>query len=178
MLLAVGITKADGDFAEFLGFVRHQMRLQIEHDLQAMLDLAEETVVVLQNRPFLVRETAGLFKSLDRGIMTRIVGKFVRELEIMLREKKVHLEVGEDAIEWLAEKGYDPKMGARPLARLIQTSLKQVLAEQILFGQLSKGGTARVSVGEDGNLHFDCAPPGSDEVRQASEDPAAATPVA
>ena len=63
------------------------------------------------------------------------------------------------ARRWLAEKGYDPKMGARPMARLIQEQIKRPLAEELLFGKLAAGGTVRISVSEDGNeLKLDSLP--------------------
>jgi len=95
-----------------------------------------------------------LFNTLDPAVMERIVGKFVRETEEMLDEKNVELHLDQRAIRWLADKGYDPKMGARPLERVIQTKVKQVLAEQILFGALTSGGEAWISVGEDNGLVF------------------------
>lgn len=95
-----------------------------------------------------------LFNALDRAVMSRIVDKFLLELRAMLGEKKVRLELDDAALLWLAEKGYDAKMGARPLNRLIQTALKQVLAEQMLFGDLAEGGSAWVTVGEDDKLSF------------------------
>lgn len=95
-----------------------------------------------------------IFNSLDRAVMVRIVDKFLKELQEMLAEKQVTLEVDENARAWLAEHGYDAKMGARPLNRLVQTAVKQVLAEQILFGALTSGGTAHVSLGDDNKLAF------------------------
>ncbi len=110
-----------------------------------------------------------VFNPLDPATMTRIVDKFARELQDMLDEKGVRLELDDKAVTWLAEKGYDPKMGARPLARLFQTTIKQVLAEQILFGALARGGTARVSVGENGELSFHYIEPAGGENHQDDE---------
>ncbi len=90
------------------------------------------------------------FNQLSPEVMRRVVDKFVREVDTQLREKKVRIELTDAAREWLGEKGYDPKFGARPLGRVIQTELKDKLADEILFGKLSKGGVARVDVGEDG----------------------------
>ncbi|MFM7204990.1 MAG: ATP-dependent Clp protease ATP-binding subunit ClpA [Myxococcota bacterium] len=109
-----------------------------------------------------------LFNALDPSVMGRIVDKFLMELRAMLGEKKVRLELDEEALSWLATKGYDAKMGARPLNRLIQTALKQVLAEQMLFGALSEGGTAWVGVGEDDKLSFRYADSRSDEAPPAA----------
>ena len=74
-----------------------------------------------------------------------MVDKFLTELQSQLDEKRVNLDVDEDARRWLVEKGYDITMGARPLERLIQESIKKPLAEMVLFGELSRnGGTALV----------------------------------
>ena len=70
----------------------------------------------------------------------QVLDKFLTELQAQLDEKKVTLEVDKDAREWLAENGYDSKLGARPMQRLIQDKIKKNLAESILFGDLSKSG--------------------------------------
>ncbi len=80
------------------------------------------------------------FDPLSPAVMQQIVGKFVRQLEAQLKERKVALEVRPEALAWLAEKGYDPLMGARPLARLIQEKIKKPLADLLLFGPLKNGG--------------------------------------
>ncbi len=80
------------------------------------------------------------FKSLDPAVMTQVVDKFIYELEAQLQEKQVTVEVEDSAKEWLAEHGFDPKMGARPMARVIQNHIKKPLAEELLFGRLSDGG--------------------------------------
>ncbi|MGC8731568.1 MAG: ATP-dependent Clp protease ATP-binding subunit ClpA, partial [Halothiobacillaceae bacterium] len=72
------------------------------------------------------------------------------ELEHQLEEKGVHMLVSEAARRWLAAKGYDPQMGARPMARLIQEQIKRPLAEELLFGQLVDGGEVRVECTTDG----------------------------
>ncbi|RDI96530.1 ATP-dependent Clp protease ATP-binding subunit ClpA [Meiothermus sp. QL-1] len=84
------------------------------------------------------------FNPLSPAIMTQIVHKFLRQLEAQLKERRVRLEATPEAVAWLAEKGYDPLMGARPLARLIQETLKKPLADLLLFGPLKQGGTLRV----------------------------------
>jgi ATP-dependent Clp protease ATP-binding subunit ClpA len=84
------------------------------------------------------------FRSLDPQIMGRVVDKFVAEVQEQLREKKVRLELDADARGWLAEKGYDPDFGARPLARVIQTELIDRLSDELLFGEIQKGGLVRV----------------------------------
>lgn len=92
------------------------------------------------------------FGSLPTPVIHQVVQKFVMQLETQLSERNVTFELQPEAIAWLAEKGYDEKMGARPLARVIQENIKKKLADEILFGKLKKGGVVRVSVGtkEDG----------------------------
>jgi len=90
------------------------------------------------------------FKSLQPGIIKTVVDKFLTELQAQLEDKKVVIEADDEALEWFAIHGYDVKMGARPMARLIQEKLKKPLAEDILFGKLSvAGGTVRVTVKDD-----------------------------
>ncbi len=87
------------------------------------------------------------FNVLDAVVIENVVDKFLTELQAQLDSKKVHLEVNDEARNWLAEHGYDEKMGARPMARLIHDKLKKPLAEAILFGALeAKGGSVSVSV--------------------------------
>jgi ATP-dependent Clp protease ATP-binding subunit ClpA len=86
------------------------------------------------------------FDSLPADVVVKIVDKFVAELSAQLLEKKVVLELTPAARAWFAEHGFDPKMGARPMARLVQNELKKALAEKILFGDLQDGGTVRVEV--------------------------------
>lgn len=91
------------------------------------------------------------FKPLPTSIVDSVVDKFLTELQAQLDDKKVVLEVDADARLWLAERGYDRMMGARPLQRLIQDELKKPLAEKILFGELAEnGGVVRVRVGDTG----------------------------
>jgi len=94
------------------------------------------------------------FGSLSTEVMIQVVDKFIFELETQLADKKVELYVEPDARKWLAENGYDEKMGARPMVRLIQESIKKPLAEALLFGELEHGGKVTVSV-ENGELKFD-----------------------
>ena len=82
-----------------------------------------------------------------------MVDKFIFELESQLSEKRVSLALEPDAREWLAVHGCDPKMGARPMSRVIQENIKKPLADEILFGKLAGGGMVRISV-EDGRLSF------------------------
>ncbi|RKQ96336.1 ATP-dependent Clp protease ATP-binding subunit ClpA [Kushneria sinocarnis] len=94
------------------------------------------------------------FHHLDTEVVRSVVDKFLVELQAQLDEKRVQLDVDEEARAWLAEHGYDPEMGARPMARLLQEKLKKPLAEMILFGDLAdNGGTVHVTV-EEGQLHL------------------------
>ena len=95
------------------------------------------------------------FGALTREVVKTVVDKFLVEVQVQLDDKKVQLEVSEEAREWLAENGYDEKMGARPMQRLIQNRIKKELAEDILFGRLSDGGgTVHVTV-RDGDLYLE-----------------------
>tara|TARA_R110000822_G_scaffold159476_9_gene299245 strand:+ start:30432 stop:32693 length:2262 start_codon:yes stop_codon:yes gene_type:complete len=91
------------------------------------------------------------FKSLEGDVIHTVVDKFLTQLQQQLDEKHVALEVDDEARDWLAVNGYDEKMGARPMERLIQEKIKKVLAEEVLFGDLANGGVVRVSV-SDGEL--------------------------
>ena len=91
------------------------------------------------------------FNPLDIDVIKTVVDKFLVELQAQLDEKKVQLEVSEQARDWIADKGYDKTMGARPMQRLIQEKIKKPLAEEILFGKFSsKGGVVYVNQEEDG----------------------------
>ena len=90
------------------------------------------------------------FDALSEQSIARVVDKFVIELEAQLEEKGVQISVDEKAREWLATNGYDPKMGARPMARIIQENIKRPLAEELLFGKLAQGGQVDVSTDENG----------------------------
>ena len=94
------------------------------------------------------------FKALDPAIMTRVVDKFIYELEAQLQTKGVAVDVEDSAREWLAEHGFDPKMGARPMARVIQEHIKKPLAEELLFGRLANGGDLVIRA-EDGKLVYE-----------------------
>lgn len=89
------------------------------------------------------------FGVLPPKVVHRVVEKFVMQLESQLADRSVTFELSEAAIQWLAEKGYDERMGARPLGRIIQNHIKKPLADEILFGKLMKGGIVRVDVGND-----------------------------
>ena len=86
------------------------------------------------------------FGDLPPEVVHQVVRKFVLQLEAQLSDRGVMFDLSDEAVEWLAKKGYDSRMGARPLARIIQEHIKQPLAEEVLFGKLKLGGTVRVTV--------------------------------
>jgi ATP-dependent Clp protease ATP-binding subunit ClpA len=88
------------------------------------------------------------FSPLPPDIILKVVEKFVFQLEAQLADRGVTIELSDEAAKWLAEKGYDEKFGARPLARVIQEHIKKPLADELLFGRLENGGTVRVVVSE------------------------------
>jgi ATP-dependent Clp protease ATP-binding subunit ClpA len=94
------------------------------------------------------------FNALDPTVITQVVDKFIFELEAQLQEQQVTIEIDQSARLWLAERGYDPKMGARPMARIIQEHIKKPLAEELLFGRLAHGGHLLIRE-EDGGLCFE-----------------------
>jgi len=91
------------------------------------------------------------FGPLDEKTLLSVVDKFLMALEMQLDEKRVTLMVDTDARQWMADKGYDKLMGARPMERVIQEHLKKPLANELLFGELEKGGSVSVTV-KDGEL--------------------------
>ncbi|MFN3645472.1 MAG: ATP-dependent Clp protease ATP-binding subunit ClpA [Gemmobacter sp.] len=98
------------------------------------------------------------FAPLQRATIHKVVEKFVMQLEAQLIDRGVHIELSPEAADWLGDKGYDDKMGARPLARVIQEHIKKPLAEELLFGRLTKGGTVRVGV-KDGAIDLQIEEP-------------------
>ena len=107
------------------------------------------------------------FNSLDETTIQRVVDKLLVELETQLEGKRVSVQLDDAARRWIAKTGYDPKMGARPMARVIQENIKRPLAEELLFGKLGGGGTVRITVKpDDSGLLLDCS--------SASEEPAVA----
>src|SRR5690606_29788960 len=89
------------------------------------------------------------FGNLPPEVVYQVVQKFVLQLEAQLADRGVTFDLSDEAVKWLAEKGYDSRMGARPLGRVIQEHIKQPLADEVLFGKLRKGGTVRVTVKTD-----------------------------
>ncbi len=130
-----------------IGFV-HQ-----DHSTDAMEILKKAFTPEFRNRIDAIIQ----FKPLDMEHILRVVDKFLIELEAQLQEKHVSLSAGPDARRWLAENGFDPMMGARPMARIIQDSIKRPLADELLFGKLAEGGRVDISV-RDNKLVLDCHP--------------------
>jgi ATP-dependent Clp protease ATP-binding subunit ClpA len=93
------------------------------------------------------------FAPLTPEVMGRVVDKFVTQVRARLKERKVELELSDAARGWLAEKGFDPDFGARPMARTIQTELEDKLSDELLFGKLARGGKVTADLG-DGSLVF------------------------
>jgi len=113
------------------------------------------------------------FSGLPPEIISQVVEKFIFQLEAQLADRSVSIELSEEATAWLAEKGYDEKFGARPLARVIQEHIKKPLAEELLFGKLENGGTVKVLVkgtGPDRELAFEYLPLDPSAKRKSTED--------
>jgi ATP-dependent Clp protease ATP-binding subunit ClpA len=111
------------------------------------------------------------FTKLSQEVVVQIVGKFIGELNSQLKDKGIIIEADKTALKWLAAKGYDSKMGARPLARLIDNELKSPLSRRVLFGDLVDGGKVKVSVDSD-KIIFDVSPipkPLTKEERKAAK---------
>ncbi|MBO6716627.1 MAG: ATP-dependent Clp protease ATP-binding subunit ClpA [Rhizobiaceae bacterium] len=114
------------------------------------------------------------FGSLPVPVIHQVVQKFVMQLEAQLAERRVTFDLSDEAVSWLADKGYDERMGARPLARVIQEHIKKPLADEVLFGRLKKGGTVRVVVDkkETGETGLKLEPIADDQpVKPKKEDP-------
>jgi ATP-dependent Clp protease ATP-binding subunit ClpA len=109
------------------------------------------------------------FRGLTPAIIRNVVDKFITELGAQLADKRVAIELDEEARGWLAEKGYDPLYGARPLARVIQEQIKRPLADELLFGKLAKGGKVFVTIADD-KLAFHVAPAGDTPLLAAPDD--------
>ena len=105
------------------------------------------------------------FKALTEDTIINVVDKFIFKLEAQLHEKNVSLTLEPEARAWLAKKGYDPKMGARPMERTVQEYIKKPLANELLFGQLVNGGTVKVQV-KDNKIDFTITQASKDLVEQ------------
>jgi ATP-dependent Clp protease ATP-binding subunit ClpA len=109
------------------------------------------------------------FDPLDKTSILRVVDKLVVELEAQLESNKVTLELDDAARKYIADKGYDPKMGARPMARVIQEHIKRPLAEQLLFGDLVEGGHVTIVLNDEGELDL-IAVPETKQLQHMAED--------
>ena len=94
------------------------------------------------------------FAALDREIIMRVVDKFLMQLEEQLQEKKVEATFTPALKDHLAKKGFDPQMGARPMARLIQDTIRTALADELLFGKLASGGKVTVDIDANDKIHL------------------------
>ena len=113
------------------------------------------------------------FGGLPPEVISKVVEKFIFQLEAQLADRGVMIELSEDASKWIAEKGYDEKFGARPLARVIQEYIKKPLADELLFGKLEHGGTVKVVVtgkGEARALSFEYLAADPKRAKAKSED--------
>jgi ATP-dependent Clp protease ATP-binding subunit ClpA len=113
------------------------------------------------------------FNGLPEEVITKVVEKFVFQLEAQLADRGVTIELGEAATKWMVKKGYDEKFGARPMARVIQEYIKKPLAEELLFGKLEHGGIVRITTageGEDATLAFDYMPADPSKRAKAKDD--------
>ncbi len=97
------------------------------------------------------------FAPLDREVILRVVDKFLMQLEEQLHEKKVEVVFTDALKDYLAEHGFDPHMGARPMARLIQDTIRSALADELLFGRLANGGKVTVDANADGKVKLEFA---------------------
>ncbi|MBK8283859.1 MAG: ATP-dependent Clp protease ATP-binding subunit ClpA [Ahniella sp.] len=126
-----------------IGFVRQ------DHSTDAMESIKRLFTPEFRNRLDMVIQ----FRPLDLEHILRVVDKFLIELEAQLHDKRVSLSADPEARRWLAEHGFDPQMGARPMARVLQDKVKRPLADEVLFGKLSNGGRVHLSVA-DGELRI------------------------
>ncbi|SON49632.1 ATP-dependent Clp protease ATP-binding subunit ClpA [Vibrio tapetis] len=123
--------------------------IQQDHSFDAMGEIKKVFTPEFRNR----LDNVIWFNSLDETVIHQVVDKFIVELQAQLDARGVSMEVSQDARHWLADRGYDKAMGARPMSRAIQESLKKPLANELLFGSLVKGGSVRVSL-KDNELVF------------------------
>lgn len=126
-----------------IGFTRQ------DHSSDGLAEVKKKFTPEFRNR----LDSVIQFQALDMASIAHIVDKFITELETQLDQKQVQLVVDSEARTWLAEKGYDAAMGARPMGRLIREEIRKPLAEELLFGALADGGEVEVSV-EEGALQF------------------------
>jgi ATP-dependent Clp protease ATP-binding subunit ClpA len=126
---------------------------KVSHVTDALEDIKKLFTPEFRNR----LDATIQFKPLDEATIAHVVDKFILELEAQLHDKHVAVELDQAARQWLAKHGYDPAMGARPMARLIQERIKKALADELLFGKLMNGGVVKVSA-DDGGPKFTIEP--------------------
>ena len=119
--------------------------IQQDHSHDAMAEIKKVFTPEFRNR----LDNIIWFNSLDETVIHQVVDKFIVELQVQLDARGVSMEVSQDARHWLAHKGYDKTMGARPMGRVIQEKLKKPLANELLFGSLVNGGTVKVTLVKD-----------------------------
>lgn len=119
--------------------------IQQDHSHDAMAEIKKVFTPEFRNR----LDHIIWFNALDERVIHQVVDKFIVELQVQLDARGVSLEVSEDARHWLAVRGYDRDMGARPMGRVIQEQLKKPLANELLFGSLVDGGTVKVNLNDD-----------------------------
>jgi len=125
-----------------------------DHSSDGMAIIAKSFTPEFRNRLDAIIQ----FAALDPISVKRVVDKLIVELEAKLGNNDVTLELDDAARDWIAERGYDPKMGARPMARIIQEHIKRPLAEELLFGKLENGGHVQITVGPDDTLKLNADP--------------------
>jgi len=113
------------------------------------------------------------FKALQPDVIRQVVTKFVLQLEAQLADRNITLSLTDDAADWLAKNGFDELYGARPLGRVIQENIKKPLADDILFGRLTRGGHVKVEL-KDGKIVFDISPASGGTVKEPADEDAAA----
>jgi ATP-dependent Clp protease ATP-binding subunit ClpA len=118
---------------------------QQDHSHDAMSEIKKIFTPEFRNR----LDATVWFNHLDRDVILQVVDKFIVELQVQLDNKGVSLEVTNQARDWLADKGYDKNMGARPMARVIQQHVKKELAHELLFGRLTQGGSVKIALKND-----------------------------
>ena len=124
--------------------------IQQDHTTDAMAAIKKVFTPEFRNR----LDNIIWFEHLSKEVISLVVEKFIVELQVQLDARGVSMEVSQEVKEWLADKGYDKSMGARPMARVIQENLKKPMANELLFGELVDGGTVRVKLTK-GELVFE-----------------------
>jgi ATP-dependent Clp protease ATP-binding subunit ClpA len=124
-------------------------------------DMQEDAVKKMFTPEFRNRLDAVVpFGYLPPAVVARVVDKFILQLELQLADRNVHIDLDDEAREWLTNRGYDKLYGARPMARLVQEKIKQPLAEELLFGKLVDGGEVKVRIKDNApSFEIVSAPP-------------------